>query len=178
MKRIIILFFLGTFFLPANSLFAQRAVPSKVAYFSLDSILDEMPEMRKATDDMAAYKANLDGQLQKMTDELERKKTELANATDLKPEVRALKEKEIEDMKANIELFEMQANTDYENYRGQLVEPIFAKIQKAAKEVALAKGYDIVLDSSIQTGVVISTNGKNNISGDIRKKLGIPLTNK
>lgn len=176
MKRFTILFFLGLFFFSANHLSAQRAVPSKVAYFSIDSIMDDMPEMRKASDDAAAYKAQLDGQQQKMKDELEKKKTELANATELKPEVRALKEKEIQDMEYNIQVFEQTAETDYENYRAKLVEPVMAKIYDAAKAVAKEKGYDIVLDSSVETGVVLSTNGKDNISGDIRKKLGIPVT--
>lgn len=149
---------------------------SKVAHFSLDSILNIMPEMKRASDSAAIYYKSLENQMYSMQMELERKGREYDSLkTKWSPLIVSLKEKEISDLQYNIQVFQQQAQTDYANYRAKLVEPIFKKIKDAVKAVALEKKYTYVIDSSDATGVVLYANPGDDIFKDVCLKLGIPL---
>lgn len=149
---------------------------SPIAHFSLDSLLDIMPEMKKASDSAAIYYKSLEDQMYRMQLELERKGREYDSLKlSWSPLIRGLKEKEISDLQYNIQVFQQQAQTDFANKRAALVEPIFKKIKEAVKTVALEKGYKYVIDSSDATGVVLYANTSDDIFKDVCAKLGIPL---
>ena len=152
-----------------------KATPAAVAHIDLDSLLDIMPEMKKASDSAQKYYESLENQLYAMQVELDRKLNEYDSLNkSWSPLIKGLKEKEIRDLQQNIQVFQQNAQVDYANYRAKLVEPIFTKIQAAVKEVALAKGYKYVIDSSKSTGVVLYASPSDDIFNDVRTKLGIP----
>jgi outer membrane protein len=118
----------------------------------------------------------LENQLGVMTNEYQRKLNEYDSLKDKwSPLIKALKEKEITDLQNNIQGFQQQAQVDYSNMRGKLVEPIYNEITKAVKEVALARGYKYVLDSSKTSGVVLYASPTDDIFNDVRIKLNIPV---
>lgn len=165
MKRIFILLLIS---LSAITLHAQN--PAKVAYFNLDSLLDIMPEMKQASDSAQLYYSALENKLSIMQQELELKQYGLNN---LRKAARAQREQEIMELQMRMELFRAQAEADYSAYRAKLVEPIFKKIQDACKAVATEKGYDLIIDSSEATGVVLFASGANDVFPEICAKLGI-----
>jgi outer membrane protein len=143
-----------------------KASPTAVAHLDLDSLLDIMPEMKRASDSAATYYKMLEDQLYKMQVELNRKMNEYDSLSkNWSPLIKSLKEKEAQDLQQNIQA----------NYRAKLVEPIFAKITAAVKDVAVAKGYRYVIDSSKTTGVVLYASPTDDIFNDVRIKLGIPV---
>lgn len=157
---------------------AQKGSPAAVAHFSLDSLLDIMPDMKKASDDAAAYYKTLEDQMYRMQSELDRKLAEYDSATTRKiwsDLIKGLKEKEIRDQQQNIQIFQQQAQVDYANYRAKLVEPIFKKIKDAVKAVAVERGYKYVIDSSDATGVVLYASPTDDIFDAVRIKLNIPV---
>lgn len=166
MKRILILLLISV-----SALKMQAQSPAKVGYFNLDSLLTIMPEMKVASDSAQLYYHKLEEQLGLMQEELERKQYGLNN---LRKAARAQREQEIYELQMRIEMFRSQAETDYSNYRKKLVEPIYKKIQDACKAVASEKGYDLIIDSSEATGVVMFASGANDVFPEICAKLGIP----
>ena len=153
-----------------------KAAPTAVAHIDLDSLLDIMPDMKKASDSAQSYYQMLENQLYAMQVELDRKLNEYDSLNKTwSPLIKSLKEKEIRDLQQNIQAFQQSAQVDYANRRAELVEPIFTKIQGAVKEVAIAKGYKYVIDSSKTTGVVLYASPADDIFNDVRIKLGIPV---
>jgi len=153
-----------------------KASPSAVAHIDLDSLLDIMPEMKKASDSAQQYYNMLEQQMYSMQSELDRKLAEYDSLqTKWSPLIKGIKEREMQQLQTNIQQFQQQAQTDYANRRAQLVEPIFTSIKKAVKDVAIAKGYKYVLDSSKTTGVVLYSSDADDIFNDVRVKLNIPL---
>lgn len=153
-----------------------KASPATVAHFDLDSLLGIMPAMQKASDSAAAYYSQLENQLYSMQAELQRKYDIYDSLKDkMSPLIRGIKEKEINDLQNNIQIFQQKAQQDYANLRAQLVEPIYNSIIKAAKEVAIARGYRYVIDSSKTAGVILYASPTDDIFNDVRIKLGIPV---
>lgn len=174
MKKTIFIFLAVVFLLPAFAQDNTGVKPIKIAHFNLDSLLTILPDMKTANDKAAAFYKDLESKMYAMQMEYENKKNELENTKDLSPVKKAQLESEIAALESRIEAFQAQAQIDYTNYKAELVGPIFAKIQSAANEVAAEKGYDIVLDSSWGTGVVVYANPKDDIFRAVCAKLGIP----
>lgn len=152
-----------------------KATPTTVAHINLDSLLDIMPAFKKASDSAQLFYAELERQMYTMNLELQKKGAEYdsLNKTWSAP-IKAIKEKEIYDLQQNIQNFQQVAQESYTNRRTQLLVPIFESIQKAVKEVAIAKGYRYVLDSSKSATVVLYADKADDIFDAVRVKLGIP----
>ncbi|HEU4716872.1 MAG TPA: OmpH family outer membrane protein [Bacteroidia bacterium] len=176
MKKLITAVIAFLLFTAPEFLHAQVKHPaSAVAHLDLDSLLDIMPAMKKASDSAQAYYNTLEQTLYTMQDDLNRRLNEYDSLNKTwSPLVKALKEKEIRDAQENLQAFQQNAQNDYANFRAQLVAPIFDQITKAVKEVAIAQGYQYVLDSSKSTGVVLYATKDNDIFDLVRIKLGIP----
>jgi outer membrane protein len=152
-----------------------KAGPATVAHFDLDSLLEIMPAMKKAQDSANAYYQQLENQLYTMQAEFERKAgiyDSLKSVTS--PLINAMREKELNDLQYNIQLFQQKAQQDYANMRATLVEPIYNSIIKAVKEVAIANGFKYVIDSSKSAGVVLYASKDYDIFDAVCTKLGIP----
>lgn len=158
--------------------FAQaqtKAAPCAVAHIDLDSLLDIMPAFKKASDSAQAYYAQLEQQMYTMNMELQRLGNEYDSLNkSWQPLIKQMKEKTIYDLQQNIQAFQQRAQEDYTNFRSQLLIPIFNEIQKAVKEVAIARGYKYVLDSSKSATVVLYAADSEDIFTDVRIKLKIP----
>jgi outer membrane protein len=153
-----------------------KGSPSAVAHINLDSLLQIMPEVQKANDSAEMYMAMLEKQLYTMSLELDRKLNEYDSLNKMwSPLIKSLKEKEIRDLQENIQAFQQTAQNDFTNYRAGLYQPIFKKIENAVKDVAVARGYKYVLDSSKSAAVVLYANPGDDIFNDVRIKLNIPL---
>lgn len=160
-----------------SSVSAQgKAAASPVAHFDLDSILDVMPEFKKASDEAAVYYKELENQLIVMQGELDRKLAEYDSLnktwTGL---IKSLREKEINDLQQNIQAFQMNAQNAFSAKRAELLQPIYDKIKAAVKAVALRKGYKYVIDSSKSSSVVMYASPADDIFMDLVKELGITL---
>lgn len=153
-----------------------KATASAVAHINLDSLLDIMPAFKKASDSAQIFYGQLEQAMYQMNIELQRKGAEYDSLNKLwSPPIKAIKEKEIYDLQQRIQEFQQTAQDSYTQRRTQLLVPIFESIQKAVKEVAIARGYKYVLDSSKSATVVLYAADSEDIFNDVRLKLGIPL---
>ncbi len=152
-----------------------KAAPTAVAHLDLDSLLGIMPAFKSASDSAAMFYKELEKQLYTMTMEYERKMAEYDSlGKTMSPLIKALKEKEINDIQQNIQAFQQMAQEAFTNRRAELLAPVFKSIQKAVKDVAIAKGYTYVVDSSQSASVVLYAADSADIFTAVRIKLGIP----
>ncbi len=161
---------------PKTSNAQTKASPTTVAHINLDSLLDIMPAFKKASDSAQLFYGQLEQMMYQMNLELQRKGNEYDSLNkSWSPPIKAIKEKEITDLQQRIQDFQQTAQDSYTQRRTELLVPIFETIQKAVKDVALAKGYKYVLDSSKSATVVLYAADSDDIFTDVRIKLGIPL---
>ncbi|CAN5316822.1 hypothetical protein BH09BAC5_BH09BAC5_11210 [soil metagenome] len=154
---------------------AAKAGNTPVAHLNVDSLLDIMPAFKIASDSAQLFYSQLEQTMYAMNVELQRKSNEYDSLKNkISPSILKLKEQELYDLQQRIQNFQQSAQDDYSNYRAKLLVPIFESIQKAVKEVALAKGYHFVIDSSKSATVVLYASPTDDIFTDVRLKLKIP----
>ena len=144
----------------------------KIAFIELDSLLSVMPEMTEAKKASADHYKQLESTLTAMQKDLNDKlndfQTNEKTFTDL---IKTTKQKELQDLNQRIQDFQVQAQTDFQKKNDEFTKPINAKAKKAIEKVAKAKGYKMVIDSSV--GALLYSDPADDIFNDVKKELGI-----
>lgn len=166
MKKIILSLIALTVF------FAMSNAQSKVAHINTSELMNAMPEMKDFEKKLKDYETLLRNQLEEMQNELQKDYTAYMNDTVSPPAIMEIKKKKLEDLQANIQQFTQTAEQDMQKKREELYMPIYKKAKTAINDVAKAKGFDYVLDSSEGLGVLV-INPANDLMNDVKKKLGI-----
>ncbi len=153
-----------------------KATPATVAHIDLDSMLQIMPAYKAAMDTAQAYYNQLEQAMYAMQLELQKKAAEFDSLSkSMPPVLKGLKQQELQDLQQRIQAFQQNAQDDFTNKRASLLEPVYLSIQKAVKEVAIARGYKYVLDSSQSSLVVLYAAPSDDIFNDVRLALKIPI---
>ncbi len=144
----------------------------KIAFIELDSLLSVMPEMVDAKKTSADHYKQLESTLTAMQKDLNDKlndfQTNEKTFTDL---IKTTKQKELQDLNQRIQDFQVQAQADFQKKNNELTKPINDKAKKAIEKVAKAKGYKMVIDSSV--GVLLYTEPADDIFNFVKTELGI-----
>ena len=160
-----------SFVLFTTGLFAQQ----KIGYINSQEIVSAMPEAKKASADVQAYKKTFEEQMTTMQKELETKfKAYQDQQKTMSDAMRTAKEKELQDLQGRIGSFEQTANEKIEDKLQELLAPINEKAQKAIEAVAKEKGYSYILDTSV--GAILYALPADNILEAVKAKLGIKDT--
>ena len=151
---------------------AASSYAQKTAHIELDSLLSVMPEMAEAKKASAEHYKQLESTLTAMQKDLNDKLSDFqaneAKYTDL---IKQTKQKELQDLNQRIQDFQVQAQTDFQKKNDELTRPINEKAKKAIEKVAKAKGYKMVIDSSV--GALLYSDPADDIFNDVKKELGI-----
>ncbi len=167
MKRIsfTILFFIAYFGF-ANS------QTSKLAYLNADKVLIDMPEIAAADTQLVKLNKEYNDYVEQLkTNYAQKLKFLQENKETLSNIIFEQKAKELASIEQQIADFQQKAQQDLLKKRDVLYAPIKTKLFAAIEDVRKAKGYTDVLNSS--TGLILATDGKNNIEAEVRKKLGL-----
>jgi outer membrane protein len=76
------------------------------------------------------------------------------------------------EMSAKIQQFQQTANDQLQKRNMELVQPIYSKINKAIKEVALKEGYTYIFDLSNGAVAYFSPSTKN-LNSNVLQELGV-----
>ncbi|HNB81615.1 MAG TPA: OmpH family outer membrane protein [Chitinophagaceae bacterium] len=151
----------------------------KIGYINSQELISIMPETKKANDEAEAFQKTFADQMKTMQTELETKvKAYQASEKTLSEAIKAVKEKEIQDLQNRMVSFEQTAKEKIDDKVQELLEPINKKAQGAIESVAAEKGYSYIMDTSI--GAIIYAKPEDNILNAVKAKLGIkdtPATN-
>lgn len=164
MKRLILTVF------AAITMFVGASAQSKIAHINSSELMNAMPEMKDFEKKLKDYEGKLRAQLETMQNELQVDYQAYMTDTTSPPAIMEIKKKKLEDLQANIQQFSQSAEQDMMRKKEELYMPIYNKAKAAINEVAKAKGFDYVLDSSEGLGVLV-TNSANDLMNDVKKKL-------
>ena len=170
MKRVFRVLFLGV------ALFVMSGVANaqaKIAHVNSAEILDAMPDKAKAEKNLEKYYGELQSQLESMAKEYQTKMQDYeANQASMSNLVRQSKEKEIVDLQTRIQQFQINAESEFEAKRAELLKPMLDKIQNAINAVGKEKGYTYILDLATGAAVYVGTDAID-CTKDVKAKLGI-----
>tara|TARA_B100001564_G_scaffold106178_1_gene87870 strand:- start:1372 stop:1872 length:501 start_codon:yes stop_codon:yes gene_type:complete len=162
-KKVIFLFIILCFNL---SLVSQ----TKVAHIDTYELISNMPEMLKVQKQLEQYSKERMNEIRELRlavrTKLELYKSEADKKT---PEENKERLQEIEGMEENIDLYYNQIIQDMQKMQEDLMKPIYDDVFKVIQEVGKENGFDYVLDSAKNQGVLLA-NGF-----DLMEKVKIKL---
>lgn len=172
MKKIILGLALVAGFVSSN-LFAQKT--GKIGYCNVDYVLAYLPDTKQAEATVATYKKQLDAVMQEKVTTFQTKyQAYEKGAATMTEFIRKDKETELQKLNDDIENFSQQAEMDLQKKQVAVMEPIFEKVNKAIKEVAIENTYVYILNAnSSGISIVLYAPDENNVSDLILKKLGV-----
>ena|SRR5688572_24046547 len=168
MKKILII--AGFIGLAGTSLWAQP----KFGYVNASELIYLMPEMKKVEASLDSTEKALGAQYQKHMDEynLLLQKLETQQKDGVSSTMIQLTQEEILAKQDFLGKAQQIYQEELVNMQNKLLTPLNEKILKAIKEVSTEKGLNYVFD--ISKGAVLYWDEKDDVSKDVRKKLGIP----
>ncbi len=149
-KRILLLFTILFFNL---SLIAQ----TKVAHIDTYELITSMPEMLEVQKQLEQYGDKLQNDIREMEAAL-RAKIELyqSEVPDKSDDENKERLEEIQGMEDNIRLYMNQVFQDMQKKEQELTKPILDRAIKTIQEVGKENGFDYVLDSTKNQGVLLA----------------------
>jgi outer membrane protein len=153
------------------------AIPMKIGYTNVDYVLSMMPESKQIESDLRTYSTQLETQLQAKIKDYEGKmKAYEAGASAMTDVIRADKEKQIMNLRGEIEEFQKNADASIQKKQQTLLEPALDKLQKAIDKVAKENGYTYVFNSDAGYGttpILLHGPDEHNISDLVLKSMGV-----
>jgi outer membrane protein len=155
----------------------QTPAAIKIGYTNVDYVLSLMPESKQIESDLKAYTAQLEAQLKSKASEFETKyqayEKGAATMTDV---IRQDKERELQNLKGEIDEFQKGADQSIQKKQQALLEPALDKLQKAIDQVAKENGYTYVFNSDAGYGttpILLHGPDEGNISDLVLRKMGV-----
>ncbi|WP_407484291.1 OmpH family outer membrane protein [Elizabethkingia meningoseptica] len=161
MKRLSVLFAAVLMMVSFTALKAQ-----KLAHADIAGILNAMPEMKKANEQLEALGKMKQAELVKLQQTLQDKADAYRKAGKQDP----AKEAEIQKEGENLQKMGQAAQKDVADKQETLYMPIDKKLNDALSAVAKAKGLEYIFDAN---GQGLAYKGGLDVTADIKKQLGI-----
>ena len=129
-----------------------------------------MPEMLAVQEELSSYSIEKEAEIRLMEAEIRSISDKYSDdAINVSQEENEKRQKEILVMQENIRLFTNQIVKELQEKERSLTEPILEKVISVIKEVGKENGYDYVLDSSKNQGVILADGD------DLMEKVKIKL---
>jgi len=160
------------FVIAIASLMAFSAGAQKIGRVNFNELVMLMPEMDAARETIAASQKEAEETYAAMVEEYQGKVTQYQqkNAS-WTAAIKESKEKELMDIQNRIQEFQQNISQELQQQQSQLVAPINEKANNAVKEIAKAKGIDVLMDS---TQAIYFSDAVVDLTAEARKALGIP----
>ena len=143
----------------------------KIATLDVAGILNDMPEKKKADEQLEAFsktkEAEIEKQGQALQKEIEAYQKEAAKMTEAQ---RGAKEQDLQKKQQNLQQLFQLAQQDLSKRQGDAYAPIEKKINDAVEKVAKANGWDFIFDSNT---VGLIYRGGIDATTAVRKELGL-----
>jgi outer membrane protein len=146
----------------------------KFGHINSDELIQSMPEYDSATVKLDNFRKELVNALELMTVELNNKneayQKESKNLSDI---VKQTKEQELIDMNKRIQDFQTNAQTQLQNKQSEVFQPIYAKVDKAIKDVGKENGFLYVFDVAKGSLLYFDEAKSTNVLALVKTKLGL-----
>jgi outer membrane protein len=146
----------------------------KFGHINSDELIQSMPEYDSATVKLEKFRKELVNALELMSVELNTKndayQKESKNLSDI---VKQTKEQELIDMNKRIQDFQTNAQTQLQNKQTEVFQPIYAKVDKAIKDVGKENGFFYVFDVAKGALLYFDESKSINVTPLVKTKLGL-----
>ena len=156
----------------ATALSAQTA--PKYGHMNLGNLLEEMPDTKKANEDLNVFTGKLTAKDDSLTKAFQTAYAALEkeyNSGGLPPVQAKMRQEELQKQQESIQKFEQDAQQMVAAKREELLKPILTKITDAVKAVAKETGYAMIFDTS--SGVMLFAAETEDVTALVKKKLGL-----
>ncbi|MBO7276442.1 MAG: OmpH family outer membrane protein [Bacteroidales bacterium] len=166
MKRTFQVLVLAVLCLLGTDSFAQKI---KLGHFNSNDLMQRMPEADSAQVKLQEYVADLQAEMELMSQEYNRLMQEYETKKDqLTDLLRANKENEIRSVAERMQNFQRQSEVSVQEKQVELMNAIVEKIKVAVAEVAAENGYTYIFESN---GVLWYAADSDDITSLLAKKL-------
>ena len=146
----------------------------KFGHINSDELIQAMPEYDSATVKLEKFRKELVNALELMQVELNTKneayQKESKNLSDI---VKQTKEQELIDMNKRIQDFQANAQQQLQNKQTEVFQPIYAKVDKAIKDIGKENGFLYVFDVAKGSLLYFDETKSTNIMPLAKAKLGL-----
>jgi outer membrane protein len=146
----------------------------KFGHINSDELIQTMPEYDSATKKLEDFRKELVNALELMSVELNNKndvyQKENKNYSDI---VKQTKEQELIDMQKRIQDFQNNAQTQLQNKQAEVFQPIYAKVDKAIKDVGKEGSFLYVFDIAKGSLLYFDEAKSINLLTLVKTKLGL-----
>lgn len=152
------------------SVFAQ-----KFAHYNTEEIAKVFPAYLTAQQELEALGKQYESDIQEMQKELQTKYEKYqAEVNESTPaNMRQRREQELSDLQQRIQQAYQDNQQSYQAEAAKKMQPIMQKLQDAVEAVLKEGGYVYGIDKATVSGVAINETLSTDVTGDIKKKLGI-----
>ncbi|MBZ9786753.1 OmpH family outer membrane protein [Psychroflexus sp. CAK57W] len=138
-------------------LMATANAQSKIAHINSQEFVQSLPSYQAAMTEVdqreKTYRKEIDDLLKEAQKTNERYQREAPTKTEEENNKRA---RELQEMQQSIMEYRQTASEDLQKKQEELMRPVLERAREVIQEVARAKGYDYVVDSSLGSGVLMA----------------------
>jgi len=147
----------------------------KFGHINSDELIQVMPEFDSAKTKLEKFRNELLNHLEIMSAELNTKyESYLKESKNLNEVIKQIKEQELSDMDRRIQEFQTTAQTQLQEKQTELFQPIYAKVDKAIKDVGTENGFFYIFNTSQGGQLLYFDESKStNITALAKEKLKI-----
>ena len=146
----------------------------KFGHINSDELIQAMPDYDSATVKLEKFRKELVNALDLMSVELNTKNEAYQkDAKNLSDIVKQTKEQELIDMNKRIQDFQTNAQQQLQNKQTEVFQPIYAKVDKAIKDVGKENGFLYVFDVAKGVLLYFDETKSINIMPLVKTKLGL-----
>ncbi len=168
MKKIVIVLGLLFFVIAAYS---QSGI--KFGHINTQDLLAAMPESDSAKINLEKFTKELEGELEVMQVELNKKYQDYLGKRDTYSElIRQTKEQELQEMQQRIQQFQTTAETELQKKRELFFKPVLDKAKKAIEDVSKENKFTYVFDTSAGA-LIFHSEDSYDVMPLVKKKLGL-----
>ncbi len=151
-----------------------EANAQKIGHVDVTQVMELMPEYKAAQTEIKDLQAQYQKELEEMKAELNSKAMELEGKAATMTKLRLQEEQTtLQEMYGKIQEFEqVKIPQELNAKQSQVIEAMYAKVQKALDEIATEKGYKYIFNSNPQAAMLLVAKG-DDLTNDLKAKLGL-----
>jgi len=145
---------------------------SKIAHINSGELMEKMPELKAVQDSLEQISKEYQSVLTSIENEVQAKQKYWADNPSTNPTILELREKEYQELITRYQTTQQMAQKDVTSKQEEMIQPIIDKLKETIIQVAKAKGYDYVLDSTDGGGLIYGAPS-DDLMAAVKTKLGI-----
>ena len=167
-----------TLFVIAVSLLIVATVSAqelKIGYANVEYIFSKLPEVKRIESDLKILQTNLESRIETNYIDFQKKLINYQSGyNQMAAQVRVDKERELQTLQQSIEKLQKDAQASFQKKQTELIEPVYAQIDKAIRDIAIENHFSFILNEQAgESDIVIYADEKLDISTLVLKKLGV-----